>query len=196
MCYSCVLRRSCSNDTAKGSAMPHFPMIDRPCPLDAGVRGRLDGHCTHCDKAVHRLDRMNEDDRRRLLAGADGPICVAYAAPANAARRGRFGAAIAATLICSSGLGTALPAQAAGQEVAAPATGQAPGSADTEEQVSLEYVVLVGGIDNPRQALRAIDTRLPELPMRRAEDLVPADTARMQAAPSTPDTHDGHGSGG
>ncbi|MBP6749226.1 MAG: hypothetical protein KA144_06270, partial [Xanthomonadaceae bacterium] len=85
--------------------MSRFPRIDTPCPLSQDEQRAIDGHCNRCDKQVHQLDALSEDERRALLATATGPICVSYRAPAPR-KVGRFGAAIAATLI-GSGAATA-----------------------------------------------------------------------------------------
>ena len=50
----------------------------------------------------------------------------------------------------------------------------------------LDEVLFIGGIDKPQQALIAIDTRLPELPMRRAEDLAPVDVVPVGTGTPAP----------
>ena len=119
-----------------------FPRIQSPCPLSAEERRAIDGHCTHCDKHVHRLDGMTEGERRALLAAAREPICVAYAVPVRTGAR--LGAAMAASL--ASAVAMAGPQAAPQQSPVEPAAAiQVPRS-------ELEQVVFVGGVDKPEAA--------------------------------------------
>lgn len=153
--------------------MSRFPLIDSPCPLSQDEQRAIDGHCGRCDKHVHKLDALSEDERRALLAAATGPICVSYRVPAPR-KVGRFGAVIAATLI---GTGAATAAYAGETDPTTSGLPQAPQSngptwAQTHVDDTLaldDDIVFVGGIDDPQDAQFAEDTSLPALPMRAPE---------------------------
>lgn len=168
------------------TASPEMPRIDTPCPLDADAQRAIDGHCSHCDKHVHRLDAMSACERRALFATATGPICVSYRRPVPR-RVARIGAVIAATLIT-----------AAAQAVD-PAPPTLPTVADALQTVKevpdqaddvLDELVL-GGIRAPQALLEEEDATQPEppeLPVRRADDIAPAVRAVHAAPHATPST--------
>lgn len=156
--------------------MSRFPRIDSPCPLSPNEQRAIDGHCSRCDKQVHALDALNEDERRALLAAATGPICVSYRV-ATPRKVGRFGAAIAATLI-GTGAATAAYASDADPTASAlppppaqsgPSWAQAHTEEDSEKEQELDRVFIVGGINDPQDAKFEEDTSLPALPIRAAE---------------------------
>lgn len=153
--------------------MSRFPRIDSPCPLTQDEQRAIDGHCSRCDKQVHALDALNEDERRALLAAATGPICVSYRV-ATPRKVGRFGAAIAATLI-GTGAATAAYASDADPTASAlppPPAQSGPSWAQTHVDDSLalgDDIVFVGGINDPQDAQFAEDTSIPALPMRAPE---------------------------
>lgn len=138
--------------------MPSFPRIDSPCPLSAEEQRAIDGHCDRCDKHVHALNEMSEAERRALLANAAGPICVSYR-KTMPRRVGRIGAAIAATLITTTAYAGDPVAPAAGQPTVAAAL------QGVEEEVFLEDIVFVGGVNDSQDALAAMDMSVPALPM-------------------------------
>lgn len=138
--------------------MPSFPRIDSPCPLSAEEQRAIDGHCDRCDKHVHALNDMSEAERRALLANAAGPICVSYR-KTMPRRVGRIGAAIAATLITTTAYAGDPVAPAAGQPTVAAAL------QGVEEEVFLEDIVFVGGVNDSQDALAAMDMSVPALPM-------------------------------
>lgn len=140
--------------------MTGFPRIDSPCPLSAGEQRAIDGHCERCDKHVHALNDMSEAERRALLAGATGPICVSYR-KTMPRRVGRIGAAIAATLITT----TAYAGDAASQAVPQPTVAAALQEVQ-EEDVFLDDLVFVGGVNDPQDASAALDMSVPPLPMQ------------------------------
>jgi hypothetical protein len=54
--------------------------LDRPCDADwrdmtPRERGR---HCGACDRTVHDLSAMSEDEARDLLDANDGSLCIRY----------------------------------------------------------------------------------------------------------------------
>lgn len=138
--------------------MPSFPRIDSPCPLSAEEQRAIDGHCDRCDKHVHALNEMSEAERRALLANAAGPICVSYR-KTMPRRVGRIGAAIAATLITTTAYAGDPVVPAAGQPTVAAAL------QGVEEEVFLEDIVFVGGVNDSQDALAAMDMSVPALPM-------------------------------
>lgn len=162
--------------------MRAFPSIDTPCPLDAGAQRAIDGHCSHCDKHVHRLDGMSACERRTLFANATGPICVSYRKPAPR-RLGRIGAFIAATLITTA-------AQAGDPAPQPPTVAEAlqtvkenPDDADDALDV-----LIMGGIRAPQELIEEEDATLPALPVR-VEEASPASafsTKPSSTKPSVP----------
>lgn len=59
--------------------MALFPKIQSPCPYP----GKLDdivtaGRCSLCDKVVHDLTSMSDDQRRHLVESNSGNLCVRY----------------------------------------------------------------------------------------------------------------------
>lgn len=154
--------------------MSRFPLIDSPCPLSQEEQRAIDGHCGRCDKHVHKLDALSEDERRALLTAATGPICVSYRVP-TPRKVGRFGAAIAATLI-GTGAATAAYASDADPTASAlppPPAQNGPSWAQTHVDEPLDLgddeVLILGGIDDPQDAQFAEDTSTPALPMRAPE---------------------------
>jgi hypothetical protein len=155
--------------------MRPFPSIDTPCPLGADAQRAIDGHCSHCDRHVHRLDGMSACERRALFANATGPICVSYRKPAPR-RVGRIGAVIAATLITS--------VVQAGDPPPPPTTTTVAEALQTvkqdpDESADALDVLIMGGIRAP-QAL------LPELPVRSADDIPVAEGATRASGDTTP----------
>ncbi|KAB8191372.1 hypothetical protein FKV24_007910 [Lysobacter maris] len=137
-----------------------FPKIDRPCPLSRQEQQGIDGHCDRCGSQVHSLDGLDEAGRRDLLSRQQGPVCVAYRVPSRTAGL----AAIALTLVAGTAMAgersPALTLPAAPSEASSPVE---PG----EEAIAssgLEFI-LVGGVDDPRDADWVDDSDLPELPM-------------------------------
>ena len=57
--------------------------IESPCPIDLDPArtdaARRSWHCSHCDKRVHVLSNMTEDEARAFLSERDGQnLCVSY----------------------------------------------------------------------------------------------------------------------
>lgn len=163
--------------------MRTFPSIDTPCPLDAGAQRAIDGHCSHCDRHVHRLDAMSACERRALFASATGPICVSYRQPVPR-RVGRIGAVIAATLITSAvQAGDASPSSPPSVAEALQAVKEAP----RESEDALDVLIL-GGIRAPQALPEEEDTAHPELPVRRVDDVPAAEAATRTSGTTTPST--------
>jgi len=153
-----------------------FPKIDSPCPLDSDAQARIAGHCGRCDKSVHRLDGMDEAQRRAFMRQATQPVCVSYRLPVAAA------AALALTMAGAVHAGVpeggattvqatvqtaaqVLPDQDAAGHVPATTTTTADALKALDDGKPLEILVL-GGITRPGDAEWADDdTSLPELPV-------------------------------
>ncbi|MBW8851562.1 MAG: hypothetical protein JF600_12330 [Xanthomonadales bacterium] len=156
--------------------MARFPKIDTPCPLSAEEQAVIEGHCGHCDKHVHRLDALDEAQRHALLANADGPICVTYRMPKPAPKSHPFSAAIAITLLGAGGAAYAgEPPQDPPPEglpwVAHPADAAMSPLPDENKAALLDFVVFLGGVDDPRNATDVEDAEAkPMLPMLTPED--------------------------
>lgn len=142
--------------------MAIVPRIDTPCPLGAAEQRAIDGHCSRCDRDVHRLDALDADARRALFAAADGPLCVSYRAP----RRAGLGATIAVSLVvatASAGVFAADPptAASAASAEATPSTGS---RIRHEAPRDLDGVLVIGAVNDPQDAAAPEDTSVPELP--------------------------------
>lgn len=138
--------------------MARFPKIDSPCPLDAEAQRRIDGHCGHCNKTVHSLDGMSDAERIAFMRSAAGPICVRYSQPARpTVRAGRFGWAIAATLVTSPVFAREAPVQQT-------PVGTSAAVAVPTDTPALEQI-MVGGISDPADAGWTDDGSKPELPV-------------------------------
>ena len=142
--------------------MSRVPRIDTPCPLDARAQSAIDGHCTRCDKTVHRLDNMSNDARKALMATATGPICVSYRMPA-AHRVGRIGAVIAATLITATAYAND-PAPKQVDRVTATTGTRIPDQTVRE----MDEVAVIGAVSDPQDAAVPEDVSVPVLPAREA----------------------------
>lgn len=155
-----------------------FPRIDSPCPLGPEEQRRIDGHCDRCDRHVHRLDGLDEPERRALLAALSGPACISYRVPTR--RLGVSGMAIAATLVTATAFAAPPQAPDAAQSpvVAAPLVPgeealdmifvggiQAADAAVWEDTPAPDRIeVMGGGIQDPAAATRVDAPDLPELP--------------------------------
>lgn len=164
--------------------MACFPKIDQPCPLGIDEQKRIDGWCGRCAKNVHALDGMSSDDRRALLRGASGPICVSYRRPVARGLGVGLGAALAMSVSASAlaidGLPTGPAADPAlssvekgqrspfGDKAEGPKCDEAEKAAvDVSEGMSMSMVT-VGGISHPADVEWIDDSDLPDLPMLNA----------------------------
>lgn len=160
--------------------MACFPKIDQPCPLGIDERKRIDGWCARCEKTVHALDGMSEEQRRTLLRNAKGPVCVSYRVPAMRPLGAGFGAALAMTMSASALAIDVLPtgAQAdplqshagtsstilSGSKAGGPECDEVRAVADEEFQ-PIDTVTITGGVRSPDSAEWVDDSDLPDLPM-------------------------------
>jgi len=138
--------------------MACFPKIDQPCPLGIDEQKRIDGWCGRCAKNVHSLDGMSGDDRRALLRGASGPICVSYRRPVARGSGVGLGAALAMSMSASALAIDGLPSTSA--------TDVAQSSVETAaaaDATQLDF--LTGGVSHPADAEWIDDSDLPDLPM-------------------------------
>jgi hypothetical protein len=129
--------------------MARYPKIDSPCPLSIAEQREINGECKRCNKHVHALDSMSDDERKVLMASSSGAVCVSYRLPVRA--RAGLGLAMATTLAASSVMAGEVPA------VAPPAS--------DEGSEKLEVIIMVGGVEDPVNATWVDDSDLPELPM-------------------------------
>lgn len=157
--------------------MACFPKIDQPCPLGIDEQKRIDGWCARCEKTVHALDGMSDEQRRSLLRRADGPICVAWRRPVPKHIGIGLGAALAASVTASALAIEILPTGGpATDPLQTPATSAPPllgGKSEGPEcdeaakaaaEPSLQ-MVMVGGVSDPAAAEWIDDSDLPDLPM-------------------------------
>ena len=89
--------------------MALFPKIDQPCPLGSDELKRINGHCGRCNKTVHSLDGMTDEQRLAFVRNVKGPLCVSYSIPERRHAAG-FGAALALSIAAPAFAGDALPA--------------------------------------------------------------------------------------
>lgn len=147
--------------------MAIVPRIDTPCPLGAAEQRAIDGHCSRCDRDVHRLDALDADARRALFAAADGPLCVSYRAP----RRAGLRATIAVSLVVATASAGVFAAES---PVAAPAatTEATPATPSTGSRIrheaprDLDGVLVIGAVNDPQDAAAPEDTSVPQLPVQ------------------------------
>lgn len=163
--------------------MACFPKIDQPCPLGIDEQRRLDGWCARCEKTVHALDGMSEEQRRSLLREAKEPVCVSYRVPAMRPLGAGFGAALAVTMSASALAIDILPTGArsdpaqshagnpntilAGSEAGGPECDEVKAVAH-EEGLPLDTITITGGVRSPDSAEWIDDSELPDLPMLNA----------------------------
>lgn len=186
--------------------MARFPEIDSPCPLGIDEQRRIDGYCSRCEKPVHDLTLLGDDQRVAFMRAARGPVCVSYrtARPVTRASAG-LGAALAISVLASTPpaaiepLPTGSETSAAQQSVEAArpspiATAQTPakpkcadavagepGQESASESAPADWrVITVGGVRDPAAASWVDDGTLPELPMRSGEE---ADAMLASAEP-------------
>ena len=152
--------------------MPSFPIIDSSCPFraDEAPQPGCD-HCGHCDRKVHNLDGMSDEQRRAFLAGCSGKVCVAYTVNRSAQRRNvALGAGLAISLAGSG----ATMAQSA--PIVLPPDAPTPSSPAvepvegttilTEEQIAAMkipdgLVLLMGGVLDPTSARWSDESDIP-----------------------------------
>lgn len=160
--------------------MACFPKIDQPCPLGIDEQRRLDGWCARCEKTVHALDGMSDEERRSLLRDAKGPVCVSYRMPVMRPLGAGFGAALAMTMSASALAIDVLPRRAQPDPLQShtgnPSTilseSKASGpecdeveAAAREEFQPIDTITITGGVRSPDAADWIDDSDLPDLPM-------------------------------
>ena len=170
--------------------MARFPKIDSPCPLGIDEQRRLQGFCQHCQKQVHALDALDDEQRQALLKGAQGSICVSYrvtvpvrrpaALGLSALGMAGLGMAIATTFASGAAFADAGAMLAGGgpaQSVLSPAPANAAMSTAGQPGVNevvvvaggvraLSEEIFVGGVAEAQDAAWIDDSALPELPVR------------------------------
>jgi len=102
--------------------MARVPIIDSPCPLvNKPLPAGASDHCSHCDRTVHNLNRMNARERRDFMSACSGKVCVAYTVRIPIRYRGLGAAALAAAALAG------LPAAAdTASEVVEPSDAMSP----------------------------------------------------------------------
>src|ERR1700756_3003460 len=59
--------------------MARVPKITSPCPLGwAGAPRPGMDFCGQCQRRVHNLDLMSDQERETFLTGCSGEVCVSY----------------------------------------------------------------------------------------------------------------------
>lgn len=154
--------------------MSLFPRIQSPCPYKGKLSDIMDGDvCRLCHREVHDISDMPVAERRALVAGCSGEICVSYKVSARSA--------LAAMAL---GASMATPAHAQIDEVLAVDSEPADGSYCLEDQY-----IIVGGLKKPGEVewLTAdLDNKLPEMPVVYDEEpaaTAPEDKAQQGSMP-------------
>lgn len=158
--------------------MALFPRIQSPCPYKDSLGEIMDGsHCRMCDRQVHDITAMSDDERIALVSGCKDEICVSYRLTAR-------------TALAAAAMGAAfgMPMAAAAQDAPAQDAGTQASAADEESYDP----IIVGGLKLPQKVVW-VDTKKPanlaELPV--TYETGPADAtpapAPQQAEASTPD---------
>jgi len=144
--------------------MARVPRIDSPCPLEnRPLPAGASDHCSHCDRTVHNLNRMNERERREFMSACSGKVCVAYTVRIPIRHRGLGAAALAAAALA------ALPAAAdTPSEVVEPSDAMSPlpGTPQFPNCDTYYEIGEIGGVSHADQAEWADDGKdaPPELP--------------------------------
>ncbi|MBX3481152.1 MAG: hypothetical protein KF842_12195 [Caulobacter sp.] len=146
--------------------MSRFPKIQSPCPYKANLSALMDGDtCRMCQRQVHDLSAMDDQQRQAFLQSCREEVCVSYRFPLGPVLAAA-GAAVALA---------ATPLAAAAQD--------APAAQDPEMEM---YEIIVGGITdlaNIEYVEDAADQTLADLPVV-YEDDEPMEQA-ASAGPST-----------
>jgi hypothetical protein len=85
--------------------MALVPRITSPCPLRfSSMPAEGKDFCGKCERRVHNLDGMSQQQRQEFFASCGGDVCVAYTVqwPQRLARSLRAGAVAAVALSASS----------------------------------------------------------------------------------------------
>ncbi len=125
--------------------MARYPVLDTPCPIKNSLHRVMRGDfCTNCNRQVHDLTAMNENERDAFFDSCSGEICIQIKRPSAAK-------AIAASLAAAS---LAMPMAAAAQD-APTAVQEVPtaSEANAAQQIAeenIDEVEFVGGIKDPK----------------------------------------------
>ena len=152
-----------------------FPKIDSPCPLRWKALPTADKNfCTQCERQVHNLSDMTEQQRRQFLASCNGKVCIAYTVSrARPLAAMHLGLGMLAAIVATPAL-----AQEATHEGMSPRTGvqvfahEQPAHVvcdDTNARAEKEFfeaIVVAGGVTDP-QNVRWVegDAGRPTLPV-------------------------------
>ncbi len=129
--------------------MALFPRIQSPCPYRDNLSAIMDGDfCRMCQRQVHDISAMSDDERVALIAGCKEEICVSYRVSAKTALA-------AAAMSAALGMPMAAAAQDAGVQ-------------GFSDEGDYSQAIIVGGLKKPKQA-KWVDTKKPagmaELPV-------------------------------
>jgi hypothetical protein len=169
------------------------PRIDSPCPRvwrTLPTRGK--DFCTQCERRVHDLSGMTDEQRRDFFASCSGKVCVAYTVrPARTSTALRLGLGVAAAICAAPAIAQdAAPMSPVDGARAFPYTEPphvkcddegAPGTTTHED-----IVIWVGGVDDA-QTVRWIDAgdEHPQLPVVTDDAFIEADFIEAPEAPGS-----------
>lgn len=94
--------------------MARVPVIESPCPIAGKQLPAGDTeHCSRCERSVHNLDRLSEQERQKFMNACSGKVCVAYTVriPMHGLRRRALPRATLSAALALSSL-SGLPAAA------------------------------------------------------------------------------------
>ncbi len=125
--------------------MSLFPKVTSPCPYKGKLADIMAGStCRLCQREVHDLSMMSDDQRITLLSGCETDICVTYSVTAKAA--------LAAVALSAA-------------SVAVPAHAQDAAAVTDDALENME--IIVGGVRTPKQAkwVKHYAANVPVLPV-------------------------------
>ena len=137
--------------------MAMFPKIQSPCPYKSDLSAVMDGDfCRMCKRNVVDLTAWSDQERVAFLSSCETEVCVSYRLPLRPAL---VAAAMAAGV-------AALPAAA--QDAPAVQVAAADVPSDATAAPEEDFVIIVGGIKDPKNTEFVedkADAALPELPV-------------------------------
>lgn len=144
--------------------MSLFPKIQRPCPVTDTFSDYMEGDlCTLCDRTVHNIDVLSDQERQQFLASCTTEVCVKYTLP-----RKTSVAAVALSSVLLTLPSAAQDASPVHHDTACPVEAEAGDRCGELVLDDEEFIIVMGGMVNPSK-VEYIDTEedlaLPTVPV-------------------------------